>query len=117
MTPPGSARRMVGLRHDDARSLFRKALVAVQRGDFTAAVGHCTQVLELDPEHVGALDSRGLAHYHLGDLPAALADFDSIVMLAPRFEVALNSLDLAVGGEADISNMICHYEQRISAYP
>lgn len=48
-----------------------------------AALRACTEVIALDPDHVGAHQQRGKLHQQRGDLGAALADFSRAVDLAP----------------------------------
>ncbi len=53
-------------------------------GDYQAAIDHCNQAIQLNPNLVQAYDVRGTAHSQLGDYHAALIDFDQSIQLNPH---------------------------------
>lgn len=53
----------------------------VIKGGAESALSDCNKSLELKPDDPNTLDSRGLAHFALGDYQAALKDFNRTIQL------------------------------------
>ena len=62
-----------------------------KKRDYNGAIVAFNKALEIDPENVTVLNSRGIAYGNKGDDERALADYDSCLKLRPNFGSAHNN--------------------------
>ncbi len=62
-----------------------------KKRDYNGAIVAFDKALEIDPENVTVLNSRGIAYGNKGDDERALADYDSCLKLRPNFASAHNN--------------------------
>lgn len=62
-----------------------------KKRDYNGAIVAFNKALEIDPENVTVLNSRGIAYGNKGDDERALADYDSCLKLRPNFASAHNN--------------------------
>ncbi len=62
-----------------------------KKRDYNGAIVAFDKALEIDPENVTVLNSRGIAYGNKGDEEHALADYDSCLKLRPNFASAHNN--------------------------
>jgi CHAT domain-containing protein/Tfp pilus assembly protein PilF len=77
---------------DSLAALIRQADAALQGDDCTAAIALYTQVLERAPDLQPAHYRRASCREKLGDLPAAAADYESLIGRFPADAEALGNL-------------------------
>ena len=65
----------------DAELFFSRAISYDSTGDPLQALEDCTNALEIEPSHVGSLNSRGLVRSKLGKWNEALDDFNAAIDL------------------------------------
>jgi tetratricopeptide (TPR) repeat protein len=70
-------------------------------GRYSEALPPLAESLELDPLNVEAYHNRAVIHERLGDLPAAIADYQTAVRYSPSYEPSRASL-LRLTGSADV---------------
>ena len=73
---------------DDALTLNNRCWVLVMMRRAREGLGDCDRSLALKSDAY-TFDSRGFAHLQLGDLPAAIADFDHALQLNPKMASSL----------------------------
>ncbi|MEI6427655.1 MAG: tetratricopeptide repeat protein [Pseudanabaena sp. ELA607] len=68
-----------------ARSYWQRGVKKEMSGDYEGAVADFTKAIEIDPNYAPAYDSRGIAHFRLGNnVELALADFSKAIELDPE---------------------------------
>jgi tetratricopeptide (TPR) repeat protein len=68
-----------------ARAYWQRGVKKEISGDYEGAVADFTQAIEIDPSYAPAYDSRGIAHFRLGNnVELALADFSKAIELDPE---------------------------------
>ncbi len=67
-----------------ATGFSRRGAVALNTGDYVAAITAFTQAARLEPTVAKHLYNRGVAHFELGQRDLALADFDQALKLDPN---------------------------------
>jgi tetratricopeptide (TPR) repeat protein len=105
-------RRLIALDPSQAEAFVHLSEADIGRGDFTQAIADANQAIKLDPaggSGTEAYNSRGNAHFHLGALGDAIADYDTALKRYPDFWEALYGRGVAklrqgdmAGGKADI---------------
>jgi tetratricopeptide (TPR) repeat protein len=70
-------------------------------GRYSEALPPLARSLELDPLNVEAYHNRAVVHERLGDLPAAIADYQTAVRYSPSYEPSRAAL-LRLTGTADV---------------
>lgn len=68
---------------DAARALFESGMDLYDAGDFTGAFDLLDEATSLDPTFTLAIYWRGATYQHLGELEAALADYEAALASAP----------------------------------
>ena len=86
---------------------------ALQNSDLAAAMADCNKALSLEPKSSGALESRGLVYFRLGDFPKAIADLDAVLKISPQSAPAIYYRGIvkihagdAADGRADIASAL-----------
>ena len=72
---------------EDAKKLFAKAQLALQKGNHAEAVKGFTKVLALkpgEPARASTLQRRGEAYFKLAKIKESIADFDAYLKLRPK---------------------------------
>ena len=75
-----------------ASDLNALATGEIAAGNLTAALAHATQAVAVEPGNLTCRETLARVHYHLGDLPAVIAIYESIVEEQPHNAAALKSL-------------------------
>ena len=73
---------------------YDAAMFDFSRGQFAAAVEKLKRVLADDPAYFDAQLALGMAHYRLGDYPAAIAEGHKAEQLRPKEQLAHTNLSL-----------------------
>ncbi len=68
-----------------SEAFLQRAIALTNAGYYREARDDNSHVLALDPEHVQALNNRGYANFFLGELEAAVADYDRALSLDPKY--------------------------------
>ena len=68
------------------------ALRELERGDFAAALRHAQQAAAADSLHIGHRETLARVHYRLGNLPAVILLYESIVAEHPQYFAAWKRL-------------------------
>ena len=76
----------------DANNLNELAAREIAAGNLTAALALATQALAVAPGNLACRETLARVHYHLGDLPAVIAIYESIVNEQPLNASALKRL-------------------------
>jgi serine/threonine protein kinase/Tfp pilus assembly protein PilF len=88
-----------------------------QRGMKTEAIRYYTAALSARPHNPGALLNRGNALSDIGELDAAILDFQEAIRVAPRYATAHNSLGIARARQEDWKGAIAAYERVLAIDP
>jgi Flp pilus assembly protein TadD len=73
---------------------YDAAMFTFSRGEFTIAVDQLKNVLAQDPDYFDAQLALGMAHYRLGDFPAAIAEGQKAEKLRPHEQLVHTNLSL-----------------------
>lgn len=102
----------------EVRSVFeRQAIEAARRGDYQRAIGMFNQLIEQDATNALAYHNRGLAHFHIRQFTAAMADYTTALQLNPRLGKAYNSRGNCCAAMGDLIHAIIDYEAAIDLNP
>jgi len=75
--------------HDEADLLFKKAVDSHQLGNYNQAISYYDQVLEIDPNHLDALNNKGAVLLKLWRFEQAIPYFDKVLEIDPNNVSAL----------------------------
>ncbi len=84
-----NANRVTG--KDKSLALVIRAQAMIAKRDNDNAIEVLTSAIELDPDNVGAINVRGIAHEHKGEDDLALADYNLVIQKRPNFGYAYNN--------------------------
>jgi predicted Zn-dependent protease len=73
---------------------YDDAMFDYSRGEYASATGKLQAVLAQDPQNFDAQLALGMAHYRLGDYPAAIAEGLKAEKLRPREQLVHTNLSL-----------------------
>ena len=62
-----------------------------KKRDYDGAIGAFSKAIEADPDNVGYLNARGIAHERKGEDDLALADYDLCLQKRPNYSPAFNN--------------------------
>jgi tetratricopeptide (TPR) repeat protein len=74
--------------------LFDSAREYYVRGDYKNADIFFERVLEIDPNHIEALNSKGILWYRLADYDKARNCFEKVLQVDPKNMLALNNIEI-----------------------
>lgn len=83
---------------------------------WTGLLAACTQALDRDPLQAEVLVRRGMAHHHLGDRRAAIADYTAALAIAPIPE-AHNNRGVALQAERNHDSALGDFDAAIRLRP
>ncbi|MCG2629135.1 caspase family protein [Bradyrhizobium sp. WYCCWR 13023] len=84
-----NANRVTG--KDKSLALVIHAQALISKRDYDHAIEALTSAIELDPDNVGAINVRGIAHEHKGEDDLAMADYNLAIQKRPNFGYAYNN--------------------------
>ena len=73
---------------------YDEAMFEFSTGDYDAAIGRLTRILETDPAHFDAQLALGMAYYRKGDYQAAIAQGHKAEKLRPKEQLVHTNLSL-----------------------
>jgi tetratricopeptide (TPR) repeat protein len=71
---------------------FNRANVQFDQQNYQTAIEDYSEAIRHNPQFASAYLSRGAAYYHLGDLPAAIADYEAYLHLNPDDQAVRDAL-------------------------
>ena len=74
--------------------LLERGRKAMQAGDYDAAIGHLSALIDHAPDFAEAYNARAEAYYRAGRLGPALADLGRVLTLNPRQFAAMSGLGM-----------------------
>ena len=83
-------------------------------GDEAQALGICSDIIELDPEHAMSYYNRGSIYSNMGMYEKALADLDKTIELTPYYASAYNNRGLVYYKLDEYEKAIADYDKAIS---
>ncbi|MBW7963706.1 caspase family protein [Bradyrhizobium sp. BR 10261] len=83
------ANRVTG--KDKALALVIHAQALIGKRDYDPAIEALTSAIELDPDNIGAINVRGVAHEHKGEDDLAMADYNLAIQKRSNFGFAYNN--------------------------
>jgi tetratricopeptide (TPR) repeat protein len=84
-----SANRVTG--KDKSLALVIHAQALINKRDYDGAIAALTSAVELDPDNVGAINVRGIAHEDKGEDDLAMADYNLAIQKRANFGYAFNN--------------------------
>lgn len=82
--------------NNGTEDLFRKGLEAVKLNQYQDAISYFDEVLKINPNHLGALNTKGALLGKLGQYDGAIQFFDRVLSLDPNNLDALNNKGAAL---------------------
>ncbi|MGX4769543.1 caspase family protein [Bradyrhizobium guangdongense] len=76
---------------DKSLALVIHAQALINKRDDDGAIASLTSAIELDPDNVGAINVRGIAHEHKGEDDLAMADYNLAIQKRSNFGYAYNN--------------------------
>lgn len=84
-----NANRLTG--KDKSLALVVSAQAMINKRDYDRAIETLTSAVEADPDNVGAINVRGIAHEHKGEDDLAMADYNLAIQKRSNFGFAYNN--------------------------
>jgi tetratricopeptide (TPR) repeat protein len=84
-----NANRVSG--RDKSLALVIRAQALIGKREYDGAIEVLTSAIELDPDNVGAINVRGVAHEHKGEDDLAMADYNLAIQKRSNFGYAYNN--------------------------
>jgi tetratricopeptide (TPR) repeat protein len=100
-----------------AFSVMSEAVAAVEAGQLDLAVQLYGDVLDLEPDNLGARISRGRAQLNLGEQAAAMSDFQRAQDSAPESAEPLCAMGDLFFARKDYARAISRYDQALQLHP
>ena len=88
-----------------------------QQREYDQAIEYYDKAIELNPQHTGAYNNRGLAKVDSGDLQGAIADYGKAIELNPQLVEAYNNRGNAKSDSGDLRGAIADYDKAIELNP
>jgi tetratricopeptide (TPR) repeat protein len=106
------------------RALLDSARDSFLRREYKRANKFFERVLEIEPNHIEALNSKGISLYWLGEYDGAKSCFDKVLEIDPKNILAQSNLEIlpkkndadAWNNKGDIFYDLGRYERAISSY-
>ncbi|WP_426613664.1 caspase family protein [Bradyrhizobium sp. McL0616] len=76
---------------DKSLALVVRGNALISKRDYDHAIEALTSAIEIDPDNVGAINVRGVAHEHKGEDELALADYNLAIQKRANFGFAYNN--------------------------
>ncbi|QAU45177.1 caspase family protein [Bradyrhizobium guangzhouense] len=76
---------------DKSLALVIHGNALISKRDYDHAIEALTSAIELDPDNIGAINVRGVAHEHKGEDDLAMADYNLAIQKRPNFGFAYNN--------------------------
>jgi tetratricopeptide (TPR) repeat protein len=93
------------------------ANLLIGKGDLSAALLECDEIIRLDPKQMLGYKCRGIAHLHAGDANLAIADFNQAIRINPKSGSALASRGRAYQDKGDLDSAMTDVNESIRAEP
>lgn len=97
--------------------LLEDAVAAIDRGEFSSAVGLLTELIEQDPSNGRAFHLRGWAKAHMGDLHGESADWSRAIELDPQFAEAYADRAAARSARGDVPGALEDWQKAVALNP
>ena len=75
----------------------------MKKRDYDGAIGAYSKAIDADPDNVGNLNSRGIAHERKGEDDLALADYDLCLQKRPNYGAAFNNRGVIYMRKGDLT--------------
>jgi tetratricopeptide (TPR) repeat protein len=100
-----------------AKQKFDAAMAQFVGQNYDKSIHLCSEAIAFDPEFQLAFQSRGAAYLRLGNIQAALADFDRVLELDPKSARAFHLRGLAHEKAGDYTEAIADLSKAIEINP
>ena len=94
-----------------AEDYLHWGLTFQQQGEHEKAEYYYTRTLELNPQHAGAYNNRGIAKSNLGDHQGAIEDSDKALEINPKYTGAYNNRGVAKSNLGDHQGAIEDFDK------
>lgn len=101
----------------DADFLFKEGVKSYQEGNFELAITYFDRVLEIDTNHVGALNNKGSILSQQGRHEDAISYFDKVLEINPEQAGALNNKGLALNQQGKLKQAISYFDKVLEQDP
>jgi len=99
-----------------AAAFWFRADALMKKRDYDGAIVAFSAAHDNDPEHIGYINSRGIAYSNKGDDERALADYDLCLKLRPNFASAYNNRGLIFMRRGDFERAFAEFNTALN-YP
>ncbi len=99
-----------------ANAFWYRGDTAMKKRDYDGAIAAFSAAHDNDPEHIGYINSRGIAYSNKGDDERALADYNLCLKLRPNFASAYNNRGLIFMRRGDFERAFSEFNTALK-YP
>lgn len=97
--------------------LRRQALASAQRGEYLQAIELFDLLIDHSPNNASHYNNRGLIHYRIGELSAALADYNRAIAINPDLAKVYNNRANCYIALGKLEAAIADYDKAIDLNP
>lgn len=97
--------------------MIRRAQIALEEGNFSAAEEILTELIESQPDFAEAWNRRAVLHYVQGSYRKAIADCETVIRLTPIHFGALHGLGLCYAALGDYKMAIQAFHKALEIQP
>jgi len=115
--PFGDRENKTFLAQTTAEGFYQVGNKHYDRQNWELAATYYSNALDLDPNHVLALMSRGICYRQLGELDKALADYTKVIEINPNYAAAYNNRGNIYNQQNKPDKALAEYERAIKANP
>lgn len=107
---------LVGPTEDDTAQI-KKAVRAMNQGEWTLAMVQLNQIIEQSPEFTEAWNRRATLHFMLGDFDSSIDDIEQVLKREPRHFGAWSGLGMIMERTGRQNAALKAYERVLQIYP
>ncbi|MEA5581185.1 tetratricopeptide repeat protein [Nodularia harveyana UHCC-0300] len=97
--------------------LRSSALSSARQGDYTEAIALLTELIERRPQNSVDYNNRGLIYFQSGEMPKALGDYNTALLLNPNLASAYNNRANYHAARGEFVAALADYDQAIDLNP
>ena len=102
---------------EDVDKVLLNGARSMATGDFSAAIEHFGQVIEMAPTFAEGWNKRATAYYLSDQLDASVRDIQQTLSLEPRHFGALSGMGLIFLERGDLAGALMAFEQVLRVHP
>ena len=102
---------------NEIENFFDMGIESFQSGNYNESISFFDKVLEIDPNHVDALNNKGNALAELGELEKSISFFDKVLEIEPNHVGALNNKGSVIAELGELEKSISFFDKVLEIEP